>query len=181
MLALFSICILCYTLDALLIQELTKPLLPTLWVPVLAWFLAILLFTLIAKKTKYLVYFLQILYFSLFIPKIGHFLNPLIPNFSLQIFLIFFLAILLTLIETFPPSLILANIEQKMSFQRGTLKLNFMYMISSLSTYSILILFSILYLLSLFHPLFIGTTNQIDHMVLFVVSIPFIYSTRKLI
>ncbi|PCJ20361.1 MAG: hypothetical protein COB02_04825 [Candidatus Cloacimonadota bacterium] len=180
MLALFTICILCFSLDTILIQELTKPYLHFLWIPALAWVLSIFFFSLIADKSKYLIYLLQLLYLSLFLPIIGAKLNPLIPNFSLQLFCIFFVAMTLAIIEAFPPSLIKKNLEQNISFQQNKVKVNLLLLFSSIKIYIILILFLALFLLSLFHPLFIASANVMDHLVLFVISIPFIYSTRRL-
>lgn len=180
MLALITICILCFSLDTNLIQELSQPHLNTLWIPCVAWTLAVFIFALLAKHTKYLVYLLHIVYLGLFLPITFVKLNAINTNFSIQTLLIFTVAIFLAFIESFPPSLIQQKVKQLQSFKTSSFKIIFQLLFTSIQSYILLILFSCFYLITVSHPLFNGSTNALDQAIIFIVSIPFIYATRRL-
>ncbi|MCO4783556.1 MAG: hypothetical protein KC646_14615 [Candidatus Cloacimonetes bacterium] len=180
MLALITICILCFSIDTNLIQELSTPHLNTIWIPILAWIIAVFLFAFLAKHTKYLVYLLQIVYLALFCPLVSTNLETLNANFSLQTLLIFTLAIFLAFIESFPPKFVLQKANLKNSFNTSPLTINLSLILKSIQTYILLALFLIFYLISTFHPLFNGSDSLLDNALVFIVSVPLIYSTRRL-
>lgn len=171
---------LCFSLDTKLIQELAKPNLHTLWIPVLAWVVAVLLFSLVAKHTRYLIYPVQICYLALFCPVTVSKLTSLSQTIPVQTILVFTIALILAFIESFPPSFIQQRSKQLESFDSNSFKIQLSVIFSSIQSYLLLVLFAILYLVTSFHPLFNGSTVVLDQALMFIISIPFIYATRRL-